>query len=359
MISSVQTTPDVYQVDRPLHHQLALSAYEASFYHRNLTKRYREQQFRRLNDVFQQVQINDEKIPSIQRPVDTFDIGNPLLASKIVESCYRDISPKTRATACLKAIERYCIFLQENLTIHVTGQKSLYLPSIYGPIQSPVNRYTIPKKSHEQKSNSNYLTATEYKRFLRYTWSRINSNLKGYELLKACQIHLMCVIGGEMGLRLNEILGLEIQYLNLLDNVCLVVRGKGNCGSGYRKREVPISPLAKATLQNFLRQFPRERKAPLFQSVKGERLSTHTAGQWMRQLLREIQESDFDISIFSGFGWHALRRTFATLYLEQGGDIKSLMLITGWSFVSTASHYLGYSKDKTPSNLLPLYPLGC
>jgi hypothetical protein len=34
------------------------------------------------------------------------------------------------------------------------------------------------------------------------------------------------------------------------------------------------------------------------------------------------------------------------------------MQITGWSFASTASHYIGCTKVMSPTKAMPLYPLG-
>jgi hypothetical protein len=221
----------VYKVDRPLHHDLAMGAYRESFSHRNLTKKYELTEFRRLLDVFTMVSIADPLLPSVRRLVDTFDLTNPHQAGRIREACLRDLPSRPRAIACLKAVDRYCRFLKDCPTIHLEGQAALYLPDIYGAIESPVNRYTIPRNGGDKPPNRNYLDYSEYKEWLSFTWRQIQPTSYKARLLKASQLHLMCVVAGEMGLRLQEILGLKLEHFNLIDEQCLVVAGKGSRGS--------------------------------------------------------------------------------------------------------------------------------
>lgn len=344
-------TPEVYQADRVLHHELSLQAYYRSFDRRNLTKRYRDGEFRRLRDVFQKVQIGDPLYPTIQRPVDTFDLINPRLGAKIRDAIHRDLPSQARASECLKTVDRYCRFLKDEHTIYIPGQVPLYIPELYGPIESPLNRYAIPRKSTEKPPNKNYLTANEYRLWLKFTFGRVQSHLNREKCLKYAQIHLACVLTGEIGLRLQEIIGLEPQHFALADNTCLVVRGKGNKGSGYRKRQVDVSAFAKTTLQDFLKCFPRDKIAPLFQNAKGERLSIHTAHHWMDELIGQIKQAGLPIFLDKGFGWHAFRRTFATRHLREKMDIFSLKKNGGWSWISTIATYACDGKAPTSKGL--------
>jgi hypothetical protein len=340
--------------DRPFHNELAMAAYEESFRHRCLTERYRVGELRQLQTVFSKVYIEDSKEPGLQRLVDTFDLCNPMEAAKVREAVYRDIRSQAGAVACLKSIELYCRYLKDNPTVSIEGQPPLYLPSLYGPIESPVNRYTIPRRHVDRTPNRNYLEASEYKQWLKFTWSQIQPGLRPEQLLKATQLYLMCVIAGELGLRLKEILGLQVEHFNLVDGVCLVVCGKGSNGSGDRKRTVPLSPLTQATLLDFLKQFPRTKGEALFQNRHGQRLSNHTAHHWMDELIDKIQASGLSIFVDRGFGWHGFRRAYTRRYLEQGGTIFELKRNTGWAWTSTISHYLGDSKQKAMPSGPPL-----
>lgn len=347
----------LFEADRPLHHQLALKAYQQSFNARNLTPNYCKTQLNRLADVFNTLTIADPTLPSIRRAIDTFDLTNPRQASRIREETGLAFTLQTRQIACLKAIDRYCRFLQANPTLHAPGQAPLYLPEIYGPLESPVNCYTLPRQSPKRPPAINYLSQSEYRHWLRFVWEQISPGLSHWQTLKACQLYLLCVLAGELGLRLQELLGLEMGHFRLEDNLCLVVAGKGSKGSGHRRREVPVSALAKASLQDFIKQYPRPAKAPLFQNNQGQRLSKNTAHHWMRALTESISQAGLPIVLQKRFGWHSFRRTYATLFLEQGGHPYDLKRNAGWSYLSTLSHYLGCSKTPAKSSrAFPLYP---
>jgi integrase len=354
----------IYQVDRPLHHELAMAAYRDSFRHRTLSERYQNTEFRLLNEVFTLVSVGDPAYPTIRRPIDTFDLTNPYQAARIRDAVYRDIQSKPRkrpsrhdnprAVSCLKAIDRYCLFLKKNPTIYLEGHQAIYLPDIYGAIESPVNLYSIPRPKVDRMPNRNFLEKSEYHCWLQFAFSQIRPDLTEKQLRKAMQFYLMCVIAGETGMRIQEILGLQPEHFSLGDDTCLVVKGKGSNGSGYRKRPVPISPMVKATLSDFLKQFPRAKGEPLFQNHHGQRLSMNTAAHWMKEMLTKIEKAELPIQTDVGFGWHAFRRTSTRLFLEQSSDIRELMRQKGWAWASTVSHYIGDEKQKLPPQGPPL-----
>jgi len=353
-----ELTPEVYQADRPLHHELALKAYEARFNRQNLTPRYQADQMRYLNHVFSNVAMADPNFPTIQRPVDTFDLTNPFTASRLIDACHRDLVGKVSVITCLKAIDRYCRFLKDCPTIYLPGHQTLYLPSLYGPIESPVTKYSLPRCHTEKSSSRNYLTRSEYKAWLKFAWQRLDSSLPVSEQYKRTQFYTMCVLAGETGLRSQEFLGLQVQHINLVDKVCLVVKGKGTNGSGYRKREVPLSDLAVATLRDFMGQYSRRRGEYLFPGKKGKPIVYRTANEWLREFIGEVQKAQLPIFIEKGFGWHAFRRTFTRNYLDKGGRVDDLKRINGWAWTSTISHYIGCEKAPTKHPTIPLMPSG-
>jgi integrase len=119
---------------------------------------------------------------------------------------------------------------------------------------------------------------------------------------------------------------------------------------------VPVSPLVKNTLQEFLKAYPRKPYEPLFQNGDGKPLSKNTAHHWLEELICKIRKAQLPIMMDIRFGWHAFRRTYTSLYLERGGNVFDLKRNTGWTYTSTISHYLGDSKKTLPQNSLPLSP---
>lgn len=345
ILENIEAQTENYIADRNLHHNLCLEAYKKSFSNRSLTQKYQDNQLKRLKDVFQFVEIGDELLLGITRPIDTFDLINQRLSKRIVDECYSVLENKfnkARVKACLKAIDKYCKFLQDEPNIYLKGQKNLNIIELYGSINSPVNRYTIPREKPSDPSRI-YLTDSEYKSFLAHLWDEWNLAIENNELKPYHQMFFMAVIAGELGLRCKEIIGLQLEHFNVTDDICIVTKGKGCKGSGNRKRDVPLSNLAKASLKDFLKHFPRERSEALFQNQYGQCLSISTAAKWMNRTVKQMKALNLPIIFEDRFGWHALRRTYARGYLNNGGDFMQLMRNTGWKFASTASHYIGAS----------------
>lgn len=346
-------------IERATHHRLVLMAYEQSFDAQNLVPVYKVTQLRRLNDVFSLVYIADPARPGVYKQVDSFDLINPKLANTIKSACERDLPSKQRKRECFKAIRRYCSYLKENPSICLPKGRALYIPEVYGPIESPITRYDLPRQFVEPQPNFRYLQGSEYRLWLTFTWQQTRADLPVKDRLRAYQLHLMCVIAGEMGLRIQEILALQPEHFYLEDKKCLIIKGKGSRGSGHRKRLVPVTDLVKETLLGFYRQFPRKKGEPLFQTVKGTALAYPTAYLWLDELKRLIRIANLPILIDEKrFGWHAFRRTYANRYIENGGKFHDLKQNTGWSYTSTIACYMGCSKASINTTHPPLYYRG-
>ncbi len=130
-LENKQLSEATYQFDRKLHHHLCLKSYEQSFDNRGLTEKHKTTELRRLKDVFHNVEIGDDEVFGIRRSIDTFDLINSRLSKKITDACYQILEKKfnrSRAKACLKAVDRYCRFLQDNPSIYIPGQKTDHDP---------------------------------------------------------------------------------------------------------------------------------------------------------------------------------------------------------------------------------------
>lgn len=356
MIPHLIRSPDTFKADRPLHHIILLEAFQIFLNRSKFTIRHKQSTLRKLNKVFGMVQIGDPDYPSVLRSIDTFDVIDARLASRIVSACHQYLPTEPSVRACFKAIKSYCQFLQDFPMIDLPGQAPIVIQEQYGPINCPINRYRYSPYHHTKPPNFNYLSGDEYKQWLFFTSNLVNPAMAKDQLLKFCQLHLLCTLAGETGMRLQELIGLDVRDLNLVDATCGVMKGKGSKGSGPRKREVPLSRLAILTVKEFLKQFPRKPGESLVQNTNLQRLSINTAHGWMRELKQRIKAAQLPIYLDQGFGWHAFRRTFARRYVERGGSrsIETLKLICGWSYTSTLSHYMGDPKPTLPVRGFPL-----
>lgn len=145
------------------------------------------------------------------------------------------------------------------------------------------------------------------------------------------------------GLRLSELVGLDIEDVNLSGRV-VRVRGKGG-----KERLVPFNhstaDALKAMLQDARAVIPaapgrrgarpgphaRPRHA-LFLNQRGGRLTTRSVDRIVRQAARAA-------AVPGGLSPHALRHTFATHLLQAGADLRAIQELLGHASLSTTQRY--------------------
>lgn len=129
------------------------------------------------------------------------------------------------------------------------------------------------------------------------------------------------------GLRIAEALSLTGGDLPLGET--LIVTGKGN-----KQRMVPILPLLRDALADYLRQcpFPAARDQPLFRGARGGALS-----QGMVQ--KAVARARIALGLPATATPHALRHSFATHLLGAGADLRSLQELLGHASLSSTQIY--------------------
>ena len=168
------------------------------------------------------------------------------------------------------------------------------------------------------------------------------------------------------GLRLGELVGLDLDDLNLSGRVVRVM------GKGGKERQVPITRTAAAAIRTYLadRQAivsgaaaagdpheeedarwsapPRTGRAretrarraarhappshPLFVNYRGQRLSARSVHRLVRRYVAMC-------STRLGISPHALRHSFATHLLENGADLRGIQELLGHASLSTTQRY--------------------
>lgn len=129
------------------------------------------------------------------------------------------------------------------------------------------------------------------------------------------------------GLRISEALSLNRGDFPFGQALHLV-------GKGGRGRIVPIlEPISEAVAQYLaVVPFPQEAEDPLFFGVKGKRLHPRTVQKLMAKLRSALQLPDTATP-------HALRHSFATHLLQNGGDLRSIQELLGHASLSTTQMY--------------------
>jgi integrase/recombinase XerC len=141
------------------------------------------------------------------------------------------------------------------------------------------------------------------------------------------------------GLRLSELVGLDVEDVNLSARMVRVM------GKGSKERIVPFNETTKKAIAAWLKErlalvnshpptanSQRRRSEPLFVNFRGARLT----GRSVQRLVARY------VSLCStrfGISPHALRHSFATHLLERGADLRAIQELLGHVQLSTTQKY--------------------
>ena len=132
------------------------------------------------------------------------------------------------------------------------------------------------------------------------------------------------------GLRINE--ALQLDYSTRPQGGEVRVIGKGN-----KERLVPVLDIVQETLDEYISQCPIsfEKNTPLFLGSRGGRLNQGVAQRQLRILRKSM-------SLPESLTPHALRHSFATHILENGGDMRSIQELLGHASLRTTQRYTDF-----------------
>jgi integrase/recombinase XerC len=135
------------------------------------------------------------------------------------------------------------------------------------------------------------------------------------------------------GLRVSELVGLELRSVNFGDGMVLV-RGKGR-----KERIVPFGSKAKQALEDYLpvrerilQQRKKSGQQALFLNVWGERLTTRSVDRLVKKYVRQYGPA---VKVSP----HSLRHAFASHLLTEGADLRAIQEMLGHSSLSTTQKY--------------------
>ncbi len=145
------------------------------------------------------------------------------------------------------------------------------------------------------------------------------------------------------GLRLSELVGLDLDDLNLNGRMVRVL------GKGRKERLVPINQSAADAIRAYLKDRDAILRAseaggasrpgrasrtehPLFVNYRGERLGPRSIHRLVRKYMAMC-------SARFGISPHALRHSFATHLLERGADLRGIQEMLGHARLSTTQRY--------------------
>ena len=134
------------------------------------------------------------------------------------------------------------------------------------------------------------------------------------------------------GLRISELLGLDVKDVNFIDEVVKVT------GKGRKERMVPVGGAAMRAMQKY-RQEAVVTNGPLFRSIRGTRITQQAVDLMLKKYLK-MSGIPFEVSP------HKLRHSFATHLLDAGADLRSVQELLGHASLSTTQIYTHVTKER-------------
>ena len=220
------------------------------------------------------------------------------------------------------------------------------IQDIYGPIDQPVTEYDMPRHVYNgerlgvpldpQRLYDFFATLKEH-----YLGGRGRASVRARN-------YTLAILAGESGLRVDELLHLEVSDLFFESKKIQTRYAKGTHGSGKRARLTLFPPLARDTVSFYLKthrpKLYRGDKSPLvFLSPSGEPLRYSVVHQALGEMVKTSQRAKFPV--LDHMSWHWFRRVFATRFVENFPNrLATLISLLGHTTPNTVHCYIRHSE---------------
>ncbi|MFZ5625006.1 MAG: tyrosine recombinase XerC [Gemmatimonadota bacterium] len=205
-----------------------------------------------------------------------------------------------------------------------------YLQTHHGLTANPTRAARVPRL---EKRLPTYLERGQLERL--FEWAEMRASGDDFQALRDLAILELFY---SSGLRLSELVGLDLSALDLLSDQ-VKVRGKGK-----KERIVPVGSRAVLALRRYLRARdevvtrPGASRTAVFVSHHGRRLSARAVQQRMHRMFDAVQGD--------GLRVHSLRHTFATHLLDNGADLRAVQELLGHASLTTTQIYTHTSVER-------------
>lgn len=149
--------------------------------------------------------------------------------------------------------------------------------------------------------------------------------------IRGLRLWTMTALFLDTGVRLTELLSLRRDQINISEQRFRVL------GKGRKERTVPFGARGKQALVSYLAREAGCRSTLLFVDRRGKQLTRTHIG---REYWFLSQRLGFKVRA------HMLRHTFATQYLLNGGDTRSLQQILGHADMSMLQVYIRFTDEQ-------------
>ncbi len=170
--------------------------------------------------------------------------------------------------------------------------------------------------------------------------------LNSFSLKNTIQLrnYCICALMLDSGLRLDEVVTLTVERTHLDEGFAIVD------GKGAKQRSVPLGLKTRKLLAQYIR---RRNGSPytgfVFLQKSGEPIQQSTVKMLFRRLKKDLNMPRLHA--------HLLRHTFATRFLENGGDMYTLQYILGHTSLEMVKRYVHLTRGKTVVKFPDFSPL--
>ena len=234
-----------------------------------------------------------------------------------------ELTPEKAAQADVERYTRYLLSLGKSVATATRALAALksfytYLMSVGAVSRNPARGLALEKV---ERKLPQILTSKEVELFLEQPDARD---------AKGCRDKAMLELLYATGIRVSELIGLDVEHLNLS-------AGFLRCPGDKKERIIPLYPTAVRALDDYLRhvrpQMIEQPEEPsLFVNMNGSRMSRQ--GFW--KIIKHYQEL---AGIQKDITPHTLRHSFAAHLLENGADLHSIQEMLGHADISSTQVY--------------------
>ena len=232
------------------------------------------------------------------------------------------IRPET-IRAYLGILSRYFSYVLEHPYLF-TSQGIRRIQEIYGPIDQPISEFDMPVHVYDGERRGIPLDPERLYDFYTHLRKYYLNSEGSYQSIRA-RNYTMFVLAAESGLRVDELLHLEISLDLFFESKKLQTRfAKGTRGSGKRARITLFTPLARDTVKFYLREhrpqiLNSKETDYLFPSKIGKLMNYSSAYEALEEMLEVSRKTHF--SVASHMSWHWARR-YAVLRIMPSNFIS-------------------------------------
>lgn len=203
--------------------------------------------------------------------------------------------------------------------IRFLEKKGLASSAGVAAIRAPKQPKTLPKPINVSKALQLTNTATQ---------------MREEPWIAARDVAVISLLYG-CGLRIGEALSITPALIEESGNT-ITITGKGN-----KARLIPLLPVVRAAINEYIKLCPYylEAQESLFRGAKGGQLRAEIIQRQMRKLRGVLGLADTATP-------HALRHSFATHLLGNGGDLRTIQELLGHASLSTTQIYTSVDTDR-------------